>query len=72
MCVSGFPEVCRLDRCPKMNALGPPVAFICDICGELEDMDGYKTPEKKNICSTCIDIMTVQDALVLLGCLVIW
>ena len=72
MCVYGFPDSCRFDHCPKITALEPPVAFTCDECGELKDTDGYETPEKKKICSTCIDTMTVQDALVLLGCLVIW
>jgi len=78
MCISGFPGFCRLDRCPKITVLEPPVAFTCDMCGELAHMDElegadcYETPNKKNICGTCADTMTVQDALVFLGCLVLW
>jgi len=72
MCVSGFPDSCRLDRCPKVTALVPPAAFICDMCGGLEEAGCFETPENKKICATCADSMTVWDALVFLGCMVVW
>ena len=80
MCVSGFPGSCRLDRCPKVTTLAPLVAFVCDMCGELactgvlenEDcMPGYETQEKKRICGACADSMTVWEALIFLGCLIV-
>ena len=78
MCVSCFPDSCRLDRCPKMKVLEPPVAFLCDKCGEsvhvgeLEDANCFETPDKQMICSACVDTMTVKEALVFLGCMVIF
>ena len=72
MCVSGCIDDCRLDCCPKIRAFKPLAAFICDVCGELNGAEYYETPENKKICSTCADTMTVQEALVFLGCLVVW
>ena len=78
MCLSGFPDSCRLDRCPKLTALKPPVAFVCYECGELvqidelKEADCYETPDKKKICSACMDTMTIHDALLFLGCLIVW
>jgi len=76
MCIFGFPGSCRLNHCPKIRALIPPIIFTCDRCGglihmdELEDDDCYETPDDKRICTTCANDMTVWDALILLGCLV--
>ena len=72
MCMSGFPGSCRLERCPKLTVRVPPAAFVCDRCGELEEADCYETPENKKICRACADNMTVWDALIFLGCLVLW
>jgi len=71
MYVSGFFDDCRLEHCPKIRSMETPVAFICDKCGELRDA-GYEMPDKKRICTPCVDALTVLDALVLAGCLVIW
>ena len=78
MCISGFPGFCRLDRCPKITLLMQPVAFTCDICGELVHVDElenakfYESPEHKKACSTCAGTMTILDALVFLGCFEPW
>ena len=57
--------------CPKAPA---PVAFYCAKCTqpvheyELEDDNHFVAPEGGIICSTCVDTMSVHDALVFLGC----
>ena len=73
-------DTCYLDRCPKIRPLEPSVVFTCDICGksahsapmdELENVAYYEISENKKICDTCMDTMTLWDALIFMGCLVL-
>jgi len=65
-------DTCYLDLCPKIKTLEPPVTFFCDRCGDKpENARCYVTQENKKICSTCIDSITMWDALIFIGCLVI-
>jgi len=73
-------DTCYLDRCPKIRVLEPLVVFTCDICGksacsapmdELENVACYEISENKRICGTCMDTITLWDALIFMGCLVL-
>ena len=62
-------NTCRLNRCPKIAEEEPSGIFICAICDELINANCFRTQENQKICGTCVDTMTVWDALVFLGCL---
>ena len=50
------------------------LAFYCDACDdaiydyELETFYYYETPDGARICYACVECMTVEEALKLLGC----
>ena len=50
------------------------LVFYCDACNdaiydyELETFYYYKTPDGARICYACVECMTVEEALKLLGC----
>ena len=56
------------------HAPAPVVAFYCDRCRdavyeyELDESVCYVTPTHQLLCSTCVDTMSVIDALEYLGC----
>ena len=72
--VECFPDV--YDRPKARKFFAKPrsnIAFYCDACGdvvydyEVESFACYEVPGGMRICHACVDCMTVEEALKLLG-----